>query len=1030
MPMIKVNTCLGGEFIKKTGETEIREKKYFNTKNEVIDLGTDLDYWFEVFVKEKILNKLSEFQERDSNWALDQISSLEININKFEMGIGYSSFIDLPKEIAKKQACVNIRNMDRACFAWSIVSALYPSKNKNNRPSSYPHYTNVLNLKGLTFPVTLNQVPIFEKNNENISVNIYELEMQSESKFIVAPVYLTKQKREKHVNLLIIQNKYKPKGNDYEPDNDDDESDEEEIKYHFCYIKNLSRLLYKQLSKHKSKKYICDRCLNYFNSEMKLNNHIDYCEKLDDCRIDFPKYPYIKFKNFVYQERVPFIIYADFESLLKPFVDVNKKRKRSGSKSLTKTSRYQKHQAYSAGLYFKCNYNNKFSFYKSNRGLDCMSWFSREIENTAKFVSSKLKNVEPLNTAVSLKDASSTCHICKNSFKDTDKIVRDHCHLTGNFRGYAHNKCNLNYKNSFVIPVVFHNLSGYDAHFIIRDLAKRNQITLLPENKEKYISFTVHDKKTTIKFRFIDSFRFMGCSLDKLSATLKPENFTDLKNEFLDLDEEKFKLLTRKGVFFYDYLTNIERLEETELPNQNSFYNKLMDQHITDTDYNHAKLVWEKFNLKTLGDYSDLYMKTDILLLASVFETFRDTCFKTYGLDPAHYYTVPGYTWDCMLKYTKCALETIQDVDMLLFFEGGIRGGISQCCNRYGEANNKYMSDFDSTKPSKYLMYFDVNNLYGWAMSQPLPYGGFEWVDTNIDVTQIPNDAPEGYMLEVDLEYPQNIHDQHKDLPFCAEHRPPPGSKLSKLMTTLCNKEKYIIHYQNLKQALAHGLILTKIHRVLKFKQSPWLKSYIELNTLLRSRATTEFEKNLYKLMNNAVFGKTMQNLRKHRVVKLVRNWNGRMGAKNLISSPKFYSRTIFDESLMAVELKKSRIEFNKPLYVGMAILDISKICVYEFHYDYMLEKFPLDECKLLYTDTDSLIYEIECNDVYEEEKNKIINFEFDHFHRAWVSNELHQVYSRKSSWCHESFNELVFELKERYDCDEDLHKNKKRRFI
>ncbi|CAH1105292.1 unnamed protein product [Psylliodes chrysocephalus] len=258
----------------------------------------------------------------------------------------------------------------------------------------------------------------------------------------------------------------------------------------------------------------------------------------------------------------------------------------------------------------------------------------------------------------------------------------------------------------------------------------------------------------------------MGCSLDKLSATLKPGNYTDLKNEIHDLDKKKFKQLTRKGVFF-------ERLEETELPNQNSFYNKLMDQHITDTDYNHVKLVWEKFNLKTLGDYSDLPRS---LLYSS------------------------SYTWDCMLKYT---LETIQDVDMLLFFEGGIQGGISQCCNRHGEANNKYISDFDSTKPSKYLMYFDVNNLYGWAMSQQLPYGGFEWIDTNIDITQIPNDAPEGYMLEVDLEYPQHIHDRHKDLRFCAEHCPPPGSKLPKLMTTLCNKEKYIMHYQNLQQASA-----------------------------------------------------------------------------------------------------------------------------------------------------------------------------------------------------------------------------------
>ena len=956
-PALKVNTCFCAEFIRKSGDMEITEKKYFNTKNKVIDAGTDLDQWFEGNVRDDIFNTLSEFSESGSGWALSEIISLEVNINKYEVGNGVSSssYIKLPEKILKKQACINVKNDDEACFAWSIVSALYPAANHSDRTSSYPDYAKVLNLKGIEFPMTLPQISKFEKNNV-ISVNVFGLEMDSKSNFSVVPIRVTKQKLEKHVNLLIIQDKYFPTVNDFEPMSDN-EYEQVEIKYHYCYIKNLSRLLSLQLSKKDHKKFFCDRCLNYFNSQDKLNDHAVECEKLNDCKIEFSRERYITFKNFVYKEKIPFIIYADFESLLEPFNDDNH----------CKSSRYQKHIAYSAGYYFKCNYNNDWSYYKSARGLDCMSWFEEELHNIAKFVSSKLKHVEPMNTEVSLRDASKTCHICEQEFGEKDKIVRDHCHLTGNFRGFAHNRCNLNYKKSFVIPVVFHNLGGYDAHFAIRYLAERNHVTLLPENKEKYISFTVHEKETKLKFRFIDSFRFMGCSLEELASTLKDENFENLKREFPDLDDEKFHLLTRKGVFFYDYLDSMEKLDETSLPDIKYFYNKLNDKSIDETDYAHAQIVWEKFDMRTLGDYSDLYMKTDIMLLTCIFESFRETCHKTYGLDPGHYYTIPGYTWDCMLKYTGCRLETVQDVDILMFIEKGIRGGVSQCCNRFSQANNKYLDSYDDSKPSTYILYLDLNNLYGWAMGSYLPYEGFQWTDCNIDVINIPDDAEIGYILEVDLEYPESLHDLHKDFPFCPEHQTPPNSKFPKLMTTFYSKQKYVIHYRNLKQALQHGVKLTRIHRVLQFKQSAWLKPYISLNTILRTQAKSNFEKNNYKLMNNAVFGKTMQNVRKHRIVKLINKWNGRYGAKNFIASPNFQSRSIFSDNLIAIELKKSRIIFDKPLYIGMAILDISKVCLYEFHYHYMLNKFPIDKCKLLYSDTDSLIYEIQCDDVYEE---------------------------------------------------------------
>lgn len=217
-----------------------------------------------------------------------------------------------------------------------------------------------------------------------------------------------------------------------------------------------------------------------------------------------------------------------------------------------------------------------------------------------------------------------------------------------------------------------------------------------------------------------------------------------------------------------------------------------------------------------------------------------------------------------MLLYTGVELDNLIDIDMVLLFEGGVRGGPSQAINRLKYANNKYMANYDNTKPSNYLVYLDVNNLYGAAMSDYLPYKGFTWLSEdevkNFDVKNCCKFAGDGYILEVDLEYPNTLHDMHSDLPFCPEHRAPPNDvKQPRLLTTLYSKEKYTIHYKTLMQCLDHGLILKKIHRILKFKQKQWLKSYIDLNTRLRTEAKNPFEINLFKLMNNAVFGKTME---------------------------------------------------------------------------------------------------------------------------------------------------------------------------
>ena len=471
-----------------------------------------------------------------------------------------------------------------------------------------------------------------------------------------------------------------------------------------------------------------------------------------------------------------------------------------------------------------------------------------------------------------------------------------------------------------------------------------------------------------------------------MASYLLNENKTILKSEFEN--EQEFNLLTRKGVFPYDYVSNINVLEETQLPPREKFYNKMTESDISVCDYNHAQNVWNTFKCKTIGEYSDLYLKTDVLLLADVFLNFRETLMTTHKLDVCHYFTLPSYTWDAALMQTQVKLELLTDIDMILFFESAIRGGLSQASNRYSEANNKYMSDYDPNKQSKYIVYWDSNNLYAFALSKYLPINNFKWITNfeNFNVQNIADDAETGYVLEVDIDYPEHLHDIHKDLPFLPVKQKPPGAKEYKLLTTLFHKERYILHYRNLKQALANGLVLKKIHRVLQFSQSPWLKSYIDLNTALRINADSDFEKNLYKLMNNAVFGKTMENVRNRVDVKLVSKWSGRHGVESLISKPNFHRRVIFDENLVAIEMKKMSVTIDKPIYIGMCVLDLSKTLMYDFHYNYILDTFK-ENVKMLYTDTDSFIYEFKCDDIYEYMKRDIDRFDTSNFPENNVYN-------------------------------------------
>ncbi|XP_026819648.1 uncharacterized protein LOC113558395 [Rhopalosiphum maidis] len=320
----------------------------------------------------------------------------------------------------------------------------------------------------------------------------------------------------------------------------------------------------------------------------------------------------------------------------------------------------------------------------------------------------------------------------------------------------------------------------------------------------------------------------MTSSLSTLSKNLITPGFDKFRETSKHFARDDMAFVTRKGVYPYEYTDGWGKLDEATLPTKESFYSTLTEENIKDMEYRHAEKVWRHFDCKALGEYSDLYLKIDVLLLADVFENFRDICPTTYSLDAAFYYTVPGLSFDACLKFTSIKLELLSDYDMLMMCEKGIRGGLTQASMRYGKANNLKTPEYETSKPDSWIIYQDCNNLYGWAMSEYIPYGGFEWIEPTLDGLENLNDTSDiGRMYEVDIEYPQRLHDDHNDLPFLPNSGIPRGSKIKKLMATLESKERYIVHYRILKQAMANGLKVKKVYRVLQFKQSKWLANIL-----------------------------------------------------------------------------------------------------------------------------------------------------------------------------------------------------------
>ena len=935
---------------------------------------------------ETIRMRHANFMRETSGLRLVEVRTADIYASKFNplSHVG-RSFVELPPFLALKKAIVNVQNTDNRCFAYAILSALHPAMTHSNRVTSYDRFFQQHpKLSRIEYPVEIVQLESVERETE-IAVNVFSFfDDEGRGRY---PMYLSKISQDNAVDLLFWNG-------------------------HFAWIKNFSRFL-GDTTKNGHARLYCKRCLGHFFTEQVLRNHQLFCQSLDSCKQIYTmpdEGTKLSFYNVRFQQRFPFVIYADFEALTVPCNESVTAKAHAGIPKST----YQTHKPISVGLKLVSSQPGVLDKlpYETYTGDDVVEWFLRRLLEYRTLCLEYLFDERRLvMTDADRKDFenASACYICQKPFpvvnngvttiKKSMSKVRDHDHISGAYRGPAHSKCNLRLRTTYKLPIFLHNFRNYDGHLIVPAFTcfKETKLSVIGQGLEKYMTLTWDD---TLVFK--DSLQFLSGSLESLVDCLRKSGkdaFVHLReNLLLTTDEEGVDLLIRKGVYPYDHMSDKSRLEEDRLPSREAFFNRLAGRECSKADYEHAQRVWQKFDCKTMQDYHDLYLKTDVFLLVDVFESFRSATLKNFGLDPSYYVSSPQLSWDCMMKMTECELTLLTDPAMFEIINRNLRGGISVITKRHAKANNKYMGDaFDPTDRSSYIMYLDANNLYGWAMSEPLPYDDFQWLSAHeceeIDWRQQLDDQEYGYFVECDFDYPRELHDAHNDYPLAPERLTVEDRLLStaqlglrekytishsataKLIPNFFEKTQQLVHYRNLRYYLEHGLLLTKVHKAIRFKQSRWLQPYIQINTDLRAKSKDPVEVKLRKDMNNSIYGKTCENLTKRSDIRLV---NSRKVCEKLINKPQCRRFQVFTGDLAAIELQKVKCLINKPTYVGFAVLELSKLHMYKFHYDKMRTWYP--DAELLFTDTDSLVYQVFTDDLYAELASRRDAFDFSNY--------------------------------------------------
>ena len=717
----KYRTLFSASFdkIKEEDQRNNEIELYINLKKNNNLTESDID---NIDIRSQLEHQIQIQETKESGWIFDKINSMKISFYK-TTELNGTSYVKIP---LRTFAILNIQNNDRYCFIWSILASIHPCENDHpNRVNNYVHYFNELNFQNFVFTNGFKCSDVHKFNEiNNLSVNIYELNFYQDGdkwKHNLLPTEISKNESDNVIDLLIYKN-------------------------HYALIKKLHVFL----GDH-NKSFVCRRCLNSYTCENALIKHKEKCGDDSICTIRTSNESHLYWKKYFHKNPLYFRIIADFEA----------DNEIDDSKIGDKTTNIYKQKPVLNGYNIISELNDvlKSGYYESPLGYDNVDWFVKEVmklENKMTFYFKKPKK-DIIMTQEDEEDYKNNniCRFCEKNI-ESDK-VRDHCHLTGKYRGSSHNVCNINVmqKDSNFIPFVLHNFSKYDCHMFFKrlvDLKKEKvKFEIIPKTNEEYVSVRYGC------IRFIDSYRFLSESLDKLVKNLDDNDFKILKKEFPD----KGQYLNKKLAYPYEYFKSINDYKKpVDKLEKEDFFSKLKNDYPNNDEIERTKEIIKLFNIKDGVELTKLYCKTDLILLADVFEKFVSVSTEEYKNNPLYCVSLPGYTYQCALKYTNIKLQTLQDKDLILLIENNIRGGISSVMgDRYVKSDE-----------NKRKLYVDANNLYGHSMSQFLPYDEIEmwhgdpnkywrWLD---EILNTPDDADIGYFVEVDLKYPHNIKEKTK----------------------------------------------------------------------------------------------------------------------------------------------------------------------------------------------------------------------------------------------------------------------------
>lgn len=832
----------------------------------------------------------------------------KIDIKKFSK---FGSWVDLPENYRNLRCIFNPKPsklLENNCFITCVLAALNQVQNERSinsilKNAIYSNISQIENIQEFLGVIDFNQVSEFSKKNK---INIVLWQLLENNILIPNFKIFNASDSHKKVHLLIYRN-------------------------HLTLITDPAAL-FKFYKKQNSTYHACIYCnCVSFRSEKYLKRHMQICnaKKIAGYSLVEPG-ACMTFKNCKNSNAKKFIVYADIESIL------------DNSNRVFKTDTMKldnKHIPIAVGFFtVGFSESSKYSYYY---GKDCIEKFIDWIN--FKTVEVKKYSEKGYIKKDFVKNLVCNCFLCDEKMNE-GFIIKNHNPFFP-LDSHIHENCFNSYKFYNEMTIIFHNLKGYDSHFLIDKFAEKSKsFRAIPKTKEKYTFFSGNIDNVTIKF--IDSFGFLAFSLEKLAENLDPSKYLFIKSQFLGVD---MSFLGKKLAFPYEYISSEEVLDEETLPLDVKKWNSCLKVPKIEEIKNAIEL-FNKLKCKSIKEYMLFYLKVDVILLAEIFENFRLSSLKSYKLDPCYYYTTPGLAWDAALRFNKnkdpdFKLQLLDSDELVSFFTqpGVIRGGISTVGSlRYAESNSDYE-----------IKYFDVTNLYGYAMTFKLPYSDFEFLETEhltetcIKLLETWNlDDEYGYIFEVDVQQSTKEHDFFNDLPLFTE------STNSKLIPNFKRKYQYKTHICILQQAFRFSAIgYLKVIRILKFKQRAWLKEYVENNTELRNKSKGS-DKEFYKLMNNSVYGKTMENVLKRSKItfynkkdhnKMIKDFN-----KFKINNYKSFTTNLYIAEQNVVH------EFSKPVYAGFAILEYSKMHMYNLYYKIL--KKNIQECRLIYMDTDSFI--------------------------------------------------------------------------